>query len=125
MDIGLCILLEADEHHLIAAISPNKLDRILVSAHISEGELEVPLQPLKERIARLCVAPQSRIARIEGQANTSRIVDTIAGVDDLIEIFRIGLYCPTLVELEGNIDTAVLVAPREEHQTPAVGITRQ
>ena len=125
MDIGLCILLEADEHHLIAAISPNKLDRILVSTHIPKGKLEVPLQPLKERIARLSVATQSRIARIEGQANTSRIVDTIAGVDDLIEIFRIGLYGPTLVELEGNVDTAVLVATRQEHQTPAVGITRQ
>ena len=125
MDIGLCILLEADEHHLIAAISPNKLDRILVSTHIPKGKLEVPLQPLKERIARLSVATQSRIARIEGQADTSRIVDTIAGVDDLIEIFRIGLYGPTLVELEGNIDTTVLIAPRQEYQTPAVGITRQ
>ena len=125
IDIGLCILLEADEHHLIAAISPNKLDRILVSTHIPEGKLEVPLQPLKERIARLCVATQSRIARIEGQADASRIVDTIAGVDDLIEIFRIGLYGPTLVELEGNVDTAVLVAPRQEYQTPAAGITRQ
>ena len=125
MDIGLCILLEADEHHLVAAINPSKLDRILVSAHIAEGELKVPLQPLKERIARLSVATQSRIARIEGQADTSRIVDTIAGVDDLIEIFRVGLYGPTLVELEGNVDTAVLVASRQEYQTPAVSITRQ
>ena len=44
MDIGLCILLEADEHHLIAAIHPSKLDRILIGAHIPEGELEVPPQ---------------------------------------------------------------------------------